>query len=335
MKRLPLALLAVILSAPAGGQVLKIATVAPEASEWMQGMRAGAGEIRERTGGRVQIKYYGGGIQGSDATVLRKIRIGSLHGGAFTPSAIADEYGDINLYALPLVFDSADEASYVRQRMDERIIAGLEEAGFVSFGFAATGFAIIMSAEPVSGVADLQGKKVWVPQGDGVSYASMKALNLSPQTLPLTDVLVGLQTELIDIVPVSPIGALVMQWHTRVKYLTDMPLVYTFGFMVVDKRAFNRIEPEDRAIVHEVMTQLYADFDKKNVIDDVEAKQALINAGVKRVVPDADEMLQIRETLADSNRSLAEQGEVSLDLYEEMLRYIAEYRSEHQSAAVR
>ena len=41
---------------------------------------------------------------------------------------------------------------------------GLEAAGFVNFGFAAGGFAIVMSNTPVKGLDDLKGKRVWVPE---------------------------------------------------------------------------------------------------------------------------------------------------------------------------
>ena len=53
-------LLVVLLSAQAAeAATLKIATVTPEGSEWMTELRASAKEIRERTDGRVDIKYYG------------------------------------------------------------------------------------------------------------------------------------------------------------------------------------------------------------------------------------------------------------------------------------
>jgi TRAP-type C4-dicarboxylate transport system substrate-binding protein len=307
--------------------VLKIATAAPEASTWVKAMRQSSAEIKERTQGRVTIKYYAGGIQGSDAQVLKKIRIGNLHGGAFTPSAMNDIYPDINLYSLPLTFKTAAEAEYVRERMDARLIAGLEEKGFVSFGFAATGFAMVMSGDPIRSVADLKGKKVWVPEGDEVSYKAMEALSVSPTALPLTDVMVGLQTELLDIVPVSPIGALFLQWHTRVKYVTDMPLVYTFGFMVVDKKMFDKIDPEDRAIVKDVISRMYARFDATGTADNEEAFQALLNSGIKKVVPNDAEVEEIWATMSRANRDLANEGIISIDLYNAMLQYRDEYRN--------
>jgi TRAP-type C4-dicarboxylate transport system substrate-binding protein len=313
--------------------VLKIATVTPEGSVWMEAMRAGAKEIQERTAGRVQIKYYGGGVMGNDNKVLGKIRIGNLHGGAFTPSALQNIYPEISLYGLPLVFDSEAEAAYVRERLDQTLLDGLDDKGFVSFGFAATGFAVIMSNDPVDGLSDLKGKRVWVPEGDTISYASMEALSLSPVTLPLTDVLTGLQTGLIDIVAISPIGALVLQWHTKVSYVTDMPLVYTLGFMAVDKKAFNKISPADQQIVREVMGGLYAEFDQKNLVDNKDALQALLNAGIELVAPAEGQKSQIREVLAASNLDMAQQGDYSLDLYNLMMQYVEEYRAGSESVA--
>ena len=45
-------------------------------------------EIKARTDGRVKLKFYPGGIMGNEQTVLRKMRVGQLHGGAFTTGAL-------------------------------------------------------------------------------------------------------------------------------------------------------------------------------------------------------------------------------------------------------
>ena len=317
------------LALPLQAATLKIATVTPENSQWMKDMRAGAKEIKERTEGRVQIKYYGGGIMGNDQKVLSRIRIGALQGGAFTPTALAGQYSNLNLYGLPMVFDSEEEAAYARSRLDARLSAGLEEAGFVNFGFAAGGFAILMSNTPVDSLDDLKGKKVWIPEGDDISRRAMEAMSLSPVTLPLTDVLTGLQTGLIDIVAMSPIGALVLQWHTKVKYITELPLVYTLGFMAVDKKAFGKLSEDDQAIVRDVMGRTYKNFDKANLIDNRGARDALLNTGIKTVPVPPEEYEKVRAALMKLNVDLANQGHFDKALFDEMLKYVSEYRSEH------
>ncbi len=332
MIRVFLIVLTLIFSLPVHAVTLKIATVTPEGSQWMKDMRSSAKEIKERTEGRVQIKYYGGGIKGDDKKVLGQIRIRQLQGGAFTPSALSSQYPDLNLYGMPLVFDSEEEAAFVRSQMDERLQQGLEDAGFVNFGFATSGFANILSNTPVKSLADLKGKRVWVPEGDEISYISMEALSLSPVTLPLTDVLTGLQTGLIDIVAIPPNVALIMQWHTKVKYVTRVPLVYTLGFMAVDKKTFDKISPSDQSIVREVMEKTYQNFNEVNLKDNEGAYEALVNSGIEPVQYDEAAFLEIREVLLASNREMGRKGKFTLELYDEMLRYVEEYRSERSAA---
>src|SRR3990172_10294615 len=86
-------------------QTLKIATIAPEGSSWMNDMRAGADEIQQRSNGRVAFKFYGGGVQGNDKQVQRKMRSGQLHGGAFTSGSMSNFQRNADLYALPMMFN--------------------------------------------------------------------------------------------------------------------------------------------------------------------------------------------------------------------------------------
>ena len=106
LKRLLIALLATaaLMATSTQAAVIKIATLTPEGSQWMTDMRAGAAEIKERTGGRVTVKFYGGGVMGSDKSVLRKIRVGQLHGATFIASGFAGRYDDLQIYSLPLLF---------------------------------------------------------------------------------------------------------------------------------------------------------------------------------------------------------------------------------------
>ena len=333
MKKLFLTLCVLLLSIPAQAVTLKIATVTPEGSQWMKDMRDSAREIKERTEGRVVIKYYGGGVMGNDQKVLSRIRLKSLQGGAFTPTALAGQYGGLNLYGLPMVFDSEEEAAYARERLDAKLSQGLEDAGWVNFGFAAGGFAIMMSNTPIRKFDDLRGKKVWIPEGDEISRRAMEDLQLSPVTLPLTDVLTGLQTGLIDIVAMSPIGAIVLQWHTKVKYITELPLVYTLGFMAVDKRAFDKVSAADQAVVREVMELTYRNFDRQNLVDNHGARDALLNAGIQSIPIDIAEYEKVREALMKTNEKFGDEGLFPRALYDEMLGYIEEYRAQQGEGA--
>jgi TRAP-type C4-dicarboxylate transport system substrate-binding protein len=333
MKKFGLLLVALCISGTVHAQTtLKIATVMPEGSQWMKDMRASAAQIKDQTDGRVAIKYYGGGSMGTDSQVLKRISIGALHGGVFTPSALMETYRELGLYGLSMAFKSEEEANFVRSRMDSKIIAGLEEAGFVSFGFAATGFALIMSKEPVDSLDDLKGKRVWVPEGDEVGRRTMQAMAVTPIPLPITDVYTGLQTGALDIITMSSVGAVILQYHTKVKYVTDVPLVYTMGFMVISNKAFAKVSADDQLIVREVLSDLYSKYNKLNLEDDREAKEALLNAGLKFVEPTTVELQRLESVLLAANLEMAKDGVVSLALYEEMLGHVDVYRREHSAS---
>jgi len=313
---------------------LKLATVAPEGSSWMKDLRAAGLQVKDRTGGRVNIKFYGGGIQGTDKKVLRKIRIGQLQGGVFTSNSLEERYPDILIYGLPMLFNSQDEVDYVRQKMDARLTAGLEKAGFVSYGFAGGGFAYFMTGKPVAGLADLRGQKIWVPEGDQTSYVAMQALQLSPVVLPITDVLTGLETGLLDIVATPPVGAVILQWYTKTRFVTNLPLSYTLGVLAIDKGALQGVSDADQAVIREVMSALYKRLDAQNRVDNTKAEQALRANGLKFVEPNIAEVPEWRASVSAAMDGMAAKGTFSADLLAEVRRHLQDYRKTRPVARV-
>lgn len=262
-------------------KTIKIATLSPEGTFWMKHMRVGAKEIKEKTQGRVKFKFYPGGVMGNDDNVLRKIRIGQLHGGAVTVGTLSKSTPDVTLYGLPYLFSSLDDAAEIRKVTDPMLSAEIEKNGFVNFGFAQGGFTYLMSKDPIRSLDDLRQRKSWIPEKSDVGLAVYRYVGVSPISLPLSDVLTGLQTGLIDTIVTSPIGALALQWHTHVQYVTDQPINYLAAMLIIDKKVFNKLSKEDQATVREVMGKVYKKIDEQNKTDNIAAREALINQGVE------------------------------------------------------
>jgi TRAP-type C4-dicarboxylate transport system substrate-binding protein len=311
----------------ASAQTIKLATIAPEGSSWMDSMRAGAEAIDQRTGGRVKFKFYGGGVQGNDRQVLRKMRIGQLHGGAFTANGLIEVQKDSQLYALPMLFDNLEEVQFVRSRMDGKLRERIEQAGYVNFGFAGGGFARLMSSGPIANLKDLEGRKVWVPDGDRFAYEAAKALGISPVLMPLTDVMTGLQTELIDTIMSPPAATIILQWNTKVSYITELPVSYIFAAIAIEKKYFDKIKPADQAIVREVMEAIYLEFDRQGNEDNQQAYKVLIDNGMKPVTPDQGQVPTWRKSVQASNRRLANEGAIDVRLLDELECYLDAFRA--------
>jgi TRAP-type C4-dicarboxylate transport system substrate-binding protein len=316
-------------TSPALAQEIRIATLAPSDSQWMRDMLAGGERIRELTDGRVVLKFRAGGIAGSDEAVLRKVRIRDLQGGAFSAGGLGGIYPGLNIYGIPLIFRSLDEVDYVRARLDSKLAAGLEQAGFVSFGFSEGGFSNLMSNFPVSHVDDLRRRNVWVPDNDPISFQVLEALRLAPVPLEVADALVGLQRGLVDVVAASPVVALVLQWHTQVKYRTDMPISYSMGILAIAADVFDQLEARDQIAVRAVLTEVMAGIDASSRDDNEEARQVMDRMGIETVPVNEADVEVWRDVIAAQYPELRRRRDIDVALFNEMLGLLEEYRSTH------
>ena len=319
-------LLTLLCIASAEAQDIKIATIAPDGTAWMQEMRRGAGEIAQRTAGRVNFKFYPGGAMGNDKSVLRKIRAGQLQGGALTGGGLAEVYPDNQIYNLPLIFRSYAEMDYVRGKMDGLIGAGLEKHGYISFGLAEGGFAYLMSSHPIRSVENLRNEKVWIPEGDVVSRALLEALGVSPIPLPLIDVLTGLQTGLISTVGASPTGAIALQWHTKIKYISDTPLMYFYGAMIIDHKAYAKMSPADQVAVQEILREVFDKLNRQIRRDNEQARAALRQQGVEFLPLPPPELEKLRKAAQQAIVKLGENGTYTPEMYKILQAHLDEYR---------
>lgn len=305
----------------------KIATLSTDGSVWMEKMRAGATEVSDRTNKRVKFKFYPGGVMGGDKNVLRKIRFGQLQGAAMPNAGLAEIYPDIQLYNLIVKFQAMNEIDYVREKMDDLLLTGLEKQGLVAFGLSEIGLAYIMSTIPVHNITELQQLKSWVPDSNKIAIQAYKALSISPIPLPLRDVLMGLQTGMINSVTGTPTGAIALQWHTKIKYVTDSPLSYIYGVFFLDKKAFNKISKEDQQVVREVMSKTVRAVDKQSRQDNVNAVMALKKLGVEFINVEDAAANELKEIMEAANNDIVKNSGLSKSLVEMLDKYLAEFRS--------
>jgi TRAP-type transport system periplasmic protein len=277
-------------NALAADATLKIASLAPDGSLWMKEMRAAGDAVARDTEGRVAIKFYPGGVMGNDATVLRKMRLGQLQGGAFTGSELTLVYKDAQIYSLPFLFQDYSQVDAVRSKVDPVLIAGFEKSGYRIVGISGVGFAYLMGTRPLATRDDLKQAKVWVPQNDRIAELTFQAGGIEPIPLPLGDVFTALQTGLVDTVGNTTAGSIALQWHTKVTQLFDLPLSYVVGYVAIDGRAFGKLQPADQAVVNRAFSESAARIDAGNRRADADARAVLEKQGVKATVPSAEDV---------------------------------------------
>jgi TRAP-type C4-dicarboxylate transport system substrate-binding protein len=305
---------------------LKIATLSPEGSSWMKVLRKHGKAVEQRTDGAVKFKFYPGGVMGDDKAVLRKMRVGQLHGAVLTAGGLVQAYPDIALYNMPMLFRDNEEIDYVRENMDDRLMVGLREQNYVGFGFAEVGFAYPMSRLPTASVEQMQQRKVWTPDNDIGSLRAFEAFKIAPIPLPISDVLAGLQTGLIDTLASPPIGAIALQWHTQVQQALELPLMYIYGLLAMAERPFEKLTAEQQAIVTEEFQRAVRTADESARRDHNSAKAALGKQGVVWQTPSKLELQEWLRLAEEARRRLIDSNYVSAQLYQEALDLLNRYR---------
>ncbi|MBP2681102.1 MAG: TRAP-type C4-dicarboxylate transport system, substrate-binding protein [Candidatus Krumholzibacteriota bacterium] len=260
---------------------IKFATLAPDGSTWMKVMHSIDEEVRAATQNRIGFKFYPGAVQGDEKDVLRKIRNGQVHGGGFTGyglGAIASEYRVIEL---PFMFKSVEEIDYVRGELDPFIYDTFKKKGFVFLGWADVGFVYLFSNTPITTPDELKQAKMWTWSGDVLAEIFFKAFNVSPIPLALPDVLTSLQMGVIDAAYSSPLACVALQWFTRVKYMTDVPITYGFGAMLVSEEALRGVDPADVETLKQICRKHSKLLVDKTRQENAEAIEAMKKEGVK------------------------------------------------------
>jgi TRAP-type transport system periplasmic protein len=305
----------VVFSAAAHAKPFKIATIAPDGTAWMREMRAAGAELKTATEGRVELKFFPGGAMGSDATVLRKMKLGQLQGAALSGSELATAYPDAQIMGLPFLFRSQAEVDRVRPFMDPKLREGLAKAGLVAPGISGGGFAYVMSTRPIKTNADLIQSKVWVPLNDRVTEVTFATAQVKPVPLSIADVYTSLQTGMVDTVGNTAVGVLAFQWFSKLKHMVDLPATYVMGYLVFNRRDVEALSTADQAALNRIVGAAFKRLDEINTADNLKARETLKKEGIQFFTPDAAGVAYWNDVGARATETMLNEGLISRELF--------------------
>src|SRR5262249_3890671 len=220
---------------------------APEGSVWHKVLKDMEADWARETEGRVVLRIYPGGVAGSEPDMVRKIRIGQLQAAAITSAGMDAIDDGFRVFGIPMFFGSYDELFHVLDRMEPTLSKRLEAKGFVLLNWGFGGWAHFFTREPVTNVAELKKLKIFVPAGDDRSVQLWRSSNFRPVALAETDILTGLQTHMIDALPIPPLAALYLQWFRQTPYMVHGGLGPLVGGLVISRQAWDKINAADQA----------------------------------------------------------------------------------------
>lgn len=271
-------------------QQIKLAVLVPEGTTWGNTLKKLSKEVETASGGEVNMKVYYGGVSGDEPDVLRKVRIGQLHGGIFTGKILGEIYGDVRVMELPFTFyNDQKKASQILTKLTPQFNQGLKAKGFVNLGFYEIGHVYVVSTKKVSNLNELKGLKIWSWEGDPLVGALLESLQLVSVPLALPDVLSSLSTGIINAAYAPPLAILALQWHTKIKYLVDFPSGFSIGALLISEKSWAKVKPEHQKKILEISQKYVKEANEKSVAESEAARQQLKKSGIEFVsFPEAD-----------------------------------------------
>jgi len=156
-------------------------------------------ELEKKSGGRIRVENYFGGILGTEREMADAVAIGALQGtrgGMFEDASVK-----FNIVLLPYLVEEWDEAiCLVRSSWMMEIAAEGRRRGFhipgvgISQGFRAHG----SNKRAIRTVEDFQGLKIRVPGSQEVFHRMENALGANPQGIAQAETYSALRTGVVD-----------------------------------------------------------------------------------------------------------------------------------------
>ena len=314
---------------PAAAQpvLVKMATLVPDGSSWHLILKETAEKWKTLSGGKVVVRLYAGGVAGDDPDVVRKMRLGTLNAGVLTAVGMAEIDRSVYALGVPLMYSSYEEVYAVLEQMRPRLEANLEAKGFVVLNWADGGWVHFFAQKPVATPDDLKAMKLFSWNGDSQSLDIWRSAGFNPVPLPATELATALQTGLVTALGSPPQVAVISQYYTHARNMTDLPWQLLLGATIINKSTWEKIPADLRPALLEAAREAgkrLQDEIRKSGDRDVEAmKKRGLN--VVRVDPKTRELWQkTAESLYPKVRGTL----VPADAFDEAMRLRDAYRKQ-------
>lgn len=259
---------------------IKFATLAPEGSTWLNVMKELNTSLKEKTNGQVSFKLYPGGQHGDEKDVIRKMRINQVHSGGFTGVGLGTILPETRILDAPFLFKNKEEVDFIAEKFFDRFAAGFEKKGYILLGWAEVGWVYIYTNNQVKNEKEMKGVKMWMWEGDPLSKATFQSFGVNPIPLSITDVLTSLQTGLIDGVYTSPLACVALQWFTKVKYVLDLPMANSNGAVLITKKAFKKLTPQQQKVLREESKKYFNKLTQLSRKDNITSQKTMLDNGL-------------------------------------------------------
>ena len=209
------------------------------------------------------------------------MRVGQLDASMITVVGLSTIDRSVTaLQFMPMMFRTWDEVDHVREQLRPELEAKLAEKGFVVLMWGEGGWVQFFTQDPITLPSEYKLYDVWAWDGNPAQVDIMKSMGFKPVPLPIADILTGLETGMIDVLPVAPLWSLLGQFDRRTRYMLPINWVPIVGATVMSKRKFDSLAPHVQEAVMAKAREGGARLRAHRTVQDSEAIGAMQKRGL-------------------------------------------------------
>lgn len=249
----PFALASLLCSVQARAEepiVLKLATVAPEGTPWAEQMQNFRSRVEKASGGRLKIRAFLGGTLGDENATVSETRRGRIAAWGGSTAALGSVVPELQLLELPYLFQNEAEADYILDKvLFDDLKKVLADRGYVLGFWAENGYqGMGTKFGCVTTPADFSGHKMR-SQESMVHLETFRALGASPVPIPVTEVLTGLQTGVVDGFSNTTLFSFAASWYQGVTSYTVTDHIYQPAAVLISKKVYDELPADLQKIL--------------------------------------------------------------------------------------
>ncbi len=224
-----------------------------------QGAQKFADLVKEKSGGKIKVRLFPGGVLGGDLQTVSALQGSTLDLTVLNSGILAAQVPEFALLDFPFLFNSTQEAQAVIDgAVGQELAKRLESKGLHSLGYWDLGFRnLTNSKQPVAKWEDMAGLKVRVIQSP-IYLETFKALGANPVPMPFPEVYTGLEQRTVD-GQENPFTVIKGSKFNEVqKYLSVTQHIYNPQSFVIGAKSWGKLNAEEQAVINEAAQEATA-----------------------------------------------------------------------------
>ena len=305
---------------------LRVGTLLPSGTAQYTELQAMFEQWRKVSGGSVKVILYPDGRLGGESEMVKKMRIKQLNAAVLTVVGLSEiDQAAAGLQLMPLLFHTWDEVDAVREKLRPLLEERLRAKGYEVLFWADAGWVHFFSKTAAVRPSEFQQMKVFTWSGDIRQSEIMKSVGYRPVSLETSDIVMGLNTDMINAVPLPSILALAGQLYGPAPHMLNLNWSPVVGAAVVRRDVWEKLSP---ALQQQFRASAEALGVKERAIsrrEDEESLKAMQAHGLAIHEVPADALAQWSQ-LSDTLLARVRGNLVPADIFDEVQRALADYR---------